>query len=566
MLFLLCSLYVFPGLVGRDPWRVADASGFGVAWTMFRGSPGDWLMPNIVGVPVADGPLPSALAALVARALAPVLAPHHSIHLAAALVLGALLLSFWYAVYLLARRPGMQPQDPIGAAATRIDFARAIADSGLLILLACLGLITRMHETTASAAQVTLVGVLLFGLAHSLERPTRGAIIVGLTIAASVATKGLPIALAMAAIVVTIPFASRPFRLVAPTLVGIALPIGVAGAAIWPLLMLGHGTPGQQHLHYWLASNAAMVGLPRPEVLIYLARTAPWYFWPAWPLAAWAVHRWRGKLDEPAVALGMVALGWLAVPSILASTAAEEWLVPLTPPLALLAAIGLPTLRRGIVSLIDWFAVMTFTTLGIAIWIYLIAFETGWPPRMAYRLSVFMPENAPGPQALAIALGAAATLAWLLLVRWRISRRPPVIWRAVALSAGGLVLLWFLLMSLWLDAFNARNTYRSVGAGIGANLPADHDCVDTRRLGLAERATVSYYSGARLVPGDPASSPGHPAPDCHWLLIQDDGPLSFTTLETPDGWIEVWQGRRSPRIDERFRLYRRAPGKTAPDR
>ena len=34
LLLALTVLYVVPGFVGRDPWRFADATGFGVAWTM----------------------------------------------------------------------------------------------------------------------------------------------------------------------------------------------------------------------------------------------------------------------------------------------------------------------------------------------------------------------------------------------------------------------------------------------------------------------------------------------------------------------------------------------------
>src|SRR5690606_27553447 len=70
-LLLLCGLYVLPGFIGRDPWRVDDAAGFGIALTMARGGPLDWLVPNIAGMRVVDegGPLPFALAAVVAKLL-----------------------------------------------------------------------------------------------------------------------------------------------------------------------------------------------------------------------------------------------------------------------------------------------------------------------------------------------------------------------------------------------------------------------------------------------------------------------------------------------------------------
>ena len=61
-LFLMCLLYILPGLVGRDPWKSEDAAGFGVMWTMAQGAGfggvADWLVPNVAGAPIVEaGPL-----------------------------------------------------------------------------------------------------------------------------------------------------------------------------------------------------------------------------------------------------------------------------------------------------------------------------------------------------------------------------------------------------------------------------------------------------------------------------------------------------------------------------
>ncbi len=47
-------------------------------------------------------------------------------------------------------------------------------------------------------------------------------------------------------------------------------------------------------------------------------------------------------------------------------------------------------------------------------------------------------------------IGLLATGAWVLLVVWRVSRRPRPFWRPMALSSGGMVLTWLLLMTQWL--------------------------------------------------------------------------------------------------------------------
>lgn len=556
-LLLLCVLYVLPGLIGRDPWRTDDAAGFGIALSMARGGFTDWLIPNIAGLWAVDegGPLPFALSALLARALAPVAPLHVSIMLATAVSLTLSLVAFWYGSYALSSRPGLQPPDPLGAGASRTDFGRAIADSGLLVLLACIGLITRMHETTAAAAQVTLVAIFLFGVAWSLECPRRGAALAGLAIAASVATRGLAPALALLLAWLVLPLLCQPFRLVRRTTLTTGLPAAVLGGAAWPLLLALAGPTAREFLGQWLQWNLQSSSwTPQAESLLYIARTAPWFYWPVWPLALWAIWRWRGKLDLPALALPLVSLACLAIPVSLASRATEADLLLLVPPLAMLAAISLPTLRRAIVSLIDWFAVMLYTVLGIGVWAYWIAFTTGYPPRMAYRASMLAPEFVPDWILPALALGVIATVGWLLLVRWRVSRQRPVLWRAVALSAGGLVFTWFLLMTLWLPAFNARNTYRDIGQAIGAQLAGTESaCISTRGLGRAERASIAYFAGP--VPLDP------PGQSCGWLLIEDHGPIAFADPAPLPGAALAWSGKRRERIDERFRLYRREPGR-----
>ena len=81
-----------------------------------------------------------------------------------------------------------------------------------------------------------------------------------------------------------------------------------------------------------------------------------------------------------------------------------------------------------------------------------LAFMTGFPPRMAEKAQ----EAVPGFQAplslLELGLGILATAAWIALVLWRVSRQPRPFWRPMALSSGGMVLTWFLLMTLWLPA------------------------------------------------------------------------------------------------------------------
>lgn len=553
LLLLLCALYVVPGLVGRDPWRFEDAAGFGVAWTMARAPAGllDWLVPNVLGVPVTEeGPLPFWLGALAIRAL-PVLAPDAAVRGVAMAWLVGLLACTWYATWLLARRPEVQPTDPFGASASRSDYGRAVADSALLVTLATFGLLARAHETTAESAQVAWVGLFLLGCAHALQRPTLGGVLAGLAVGLTVTSRGLPPAIALAVVALILPARVGAYRLVARPMLAAFVPAMLATSLAWPLALAAAGEAGAAHLDAWLAWNRSLVSGPSRDSGAYLLETVPWFFWPAWPLAAWALWRWRERRLEPGLAVPAATAGALALSALLSPRGNEAILLPLVPPIALLAAMGLPTIRRGVTSLIDWFAVMTFTLIGAALWAYWIALQTGWPPRMAFRAQQAVLGYVPGLVPVEIAVGALVTLAWLALVAWRVSRQPRALWRSVMLSAGGMVLAWCLLMTLWLPAGNHRKTYREVAQQAGTVVTPEHRCVATLGVDLSQRASFAYFGALAI---------DDTRRDCDWLLVADRIASPLDPSLVPGTWRQVWRGQRPADRQERFRLFRRSAG------
>jgi hypothetical protein len=103
-------------------------------------------------------------------------------------------------------------------------------------------------------------------------------------------------------------------------------------------------------------------------------------------------------------------------------------------------------------------------------------------------------------------------------------------------------------MTLWLPAFNERNTYRDVAQRAAQALPERYGCVATRALGSAQRATLYYFGRLRF---------GAPGQRCDWLIVQDTGPLARTAPGPLPGWTLHWEGSRLRDRDERLRLYRR---------
>ncbi len=570
-LIALILLYVLPGFVGRDPWRTADAIGFGIAHTMFSGGARQWLLPEVAGSPVTDAaPLAYWFAAGVARLLeffsAGAINAAAGIRAAAAAWLIAGLLLLRSATEGLARRAEAQPLDPFGAGASPLNYGRAIGDAALLIALATFGLVARVHETTADAAMLTVTAAFAFGLMRSCDHARSGGVIVGASIAAAALVQSPAVALAFVLAFLIALSGVRALRLniriLVPTTIVSALIVGLP----WPVaLSLDGSAQSQLQLLGWVAMPVGPASLSAQ--LSWAARTIPWFFWPSWPLAARTLWFGRQRWADAPVGVPMALLLGLLIGSfgvaVLTGRASETTLIPLAVPLAMLAAIGLPTLARSVTRLIDWFTVAVFSLFGLGVWGWWLAGLTGWPTKQAaqsLRFAAGFPgfgnEQTPtfaSTFGLAVCVGMIASVGWLALVRWRLSRQPPMLWRPVVLAGSGMTLAWFLLMTLWMPIFNWRNTYRDVSlelaAAVKSTTPVDsHACIAERGLDLAQRASFSWFGNLRF---DQAAAA------CGRLLVVDR--RGQIQPEPDEAWVLAWEGRRRADRNERFRLYRRAP-------
>ena len=341
--------------------------------------------------------------------------------------------------------------------------------------------------------------------------------------------------------------AALRYREVLPKLLMISLPIVLALPAAWLLSrQLTTATP----IADWLAMGQRELGMPSASNSRELLKTSIWYLWPAWPIAAWAVYAWRSQLTLH-ILLPAAAVTGLALMTLFAPTARDHALLPLLPPLAILATFGLPTLKRGTINAIDWFSVMTLSAIAGFIWLGWLAKQTGWPPQLAKNAFRAAPGFQPEFSSVALVVALATSIGWLLLLYWRLGRRPPVLWRAVVLSTGGIVLCWVLLMTLWLPWLNYRQSYAAVAEQLGNALPSSYRCVDTDAVGPAQRASFAYLGHVKFS--------RHGDKRCEFLLVQDDSLLGKgAQIKSVDTKLTLlWQGRRAADRHELFRLFRR---------
>jgi hypothetical protein len=543
-LLMLCLAYIMPGLFGREPWRNADMATFGYMVEMARGAT-SWLDPRLLGLrPEADGLLPYWIGAWFIQ-WGPACVPSVLLaRLPFALMLARTLAATWYAVYNLASHPRAQPVAfAFGGEANPTDYARAIGDGGLLALIASLGLAQLSHEVTTHLAQLCFAALTFYAasaIGHRVRLPVVGLFfgLGGLVLSA------------------------------APSL---AVLFG-AGAAILHFLAADPGPGGRRRAlraagllalaTLLAAALASALELWHWRILLpqdagskdwrSLARLLLWFTWPAWPLALWTLWRWRRQIVMAPVNLHLALPLWFVAVTIattLTTKPADRALLLALPALATLAAFALPTLRRSVAALIDWFTLLFFTGCGIVIWVIWFAMQTGVPSQAAANVFKQAPDFHATFDLATFVIAVSASLVWAWLVQWRVGRHQAAIWKSLVLPASGAALCWLLLMTLWMPLLDFVRSYRLVADRVEA-LVGPRACLQAADLDRDQIAALQFHGGFRLVPAAPTS-------ECNWL-ITDPGMLAQGRSQ-PDP--ALWQAqtpieRASGKGDE-FQLFRK---------
>ncbi|RKR67391.1 4-amino-4-deoxy-L-arabinose transferase-like glycosyltransferase [Acidovorax sp. 94] len=488
-LVLLCIAYVVPGFVGRDPWKSADVTAFGYMLELAHGHT-PWLSPLLGGMPPeTEGLLPYWLGAWAIQLAPQWVSAEMAVRLPFALLLVITLIATWYAVYYLARSPGAQPVAfAFGGEANPPDYARAIADGGLLALIACLGLAQLSHEVTSYLVQLSCTALIFFAVAAMPHRTVAPAValaagMVGLTLAGAPALAAL-LGLGSMVVVVYAPGSQTDHRLrwaLALGAITLAAALIAWGLDLWRWRIVDSGSGGKE----WQS----------------LARLLLWFGWPAWPLALWTLWRWRKQIISRQGHRHLLLPLWFSAVSIAATITtqpADRALLLGLPALAALAAFALPTLRRSVGALIDWFTLLFFTVSALGIWVIWIAMQTGVPAKPAANVAKLAPGFVPQFSALALVVALAATVGWCSLVWWRAARNRAPIWKSLVLPASGAALGWLLLMTLWLPLLDYARSYRPQVRSVMAALGPSPGCVQTVGLNRAQVAALQYHGGLSL--------------------------------------------------------------------
>ncbi len=542
-LLLLCLAYILPGLLGREPWRNADMATFGYMVEMARGAT-SWLDPQLLGLrPEADGLLPYWIGAWFLQWGPAWTSPVLLARLPFALMLALTLAATWYAVYNLASHPRAQPVAfAFGGEANPTDYARAIGDGGLLALIACLGLAQLSHEVTTHLAQLCFAALTFYAasaIGHRVRLPMLGLVfgLGGLVLSA------------------------------APSL---AVLFG-AGAALLHFLAAEPG-PGGRHralraagllalATLLAAALASALDLWRWRILLpqdagskdwrSMARLLLWFTWPAWPLVLWTLWRWRRQIVTAPVNLHLALPMWFVAVTIAATLTtkpADRALLLSLPALATLAAFALPTLRRSVAALIDWFTLLFFTGCGVVIWVIWFAMQTGVPRQAAANVFKQAPDFQATFDLATFVIAVSASLVWAWLVQWRVGRHQTVIWKSLVLPAGGAALCWLLLMTLWMPLLDFVRSYRLVADRVAAQVGSS-SCLQVKDLDRDQIAALQFHGGFRLTPMAPDAA-------CTWLIADPQLLAQRGNQADPARWQFHARIQRASGKGDEFHLFR----------
>ncbi len=543
-LLMLCLAYIVPGLLAREPWRNADMAMFGYMLDMARGAT-SWLDPRMLGLrPEADGLLPYWMGAWFIQWSPSWLSPVLVARIPFALMLALTLTATWYAVYTLAMQPRAQPVAfAFGGEADPTDYARAIGDGGLLALIACLGLAQPTHEVTTHVALLCFCALTFYATAALARR---------------LLLPALALALGLSGLVLS----------AAPTL---AVSFG-GGAAVLHLLASEHGAGGRRRalrvagllalFTVLAAALASALDLWRWRIVwptdadgkdwISLGRLLLWFTWPAWPLVLWTLWRWRRQIWTSEISLHLALPLWFGLVTVLAALTtkpADRALLLALPALATLAAFALPTLRRSVAALIDWFTLLFFTGCGIVIWVIWFAMQTGIPRQAAVNVFKQAPDFHASFGWTAFVIALSASMVWGWLVQWRVGRHQAAIWKSLVLPAGGAALCWLLLMTLWMPLLDFVRSYELVTDRLTAQV-GPRACLQAQDLHRDQIAALRYHGEFELVPASPDSP-------CQWLVVDPELLAQRRDPVDPKRWREQARIERASGKGDELHLYQR---------
>jgi len=490
-------LYALLGLFARDPWKTEDVVVLAAMLTAADQGSWAWLFPHIGQMVVPElGPLPVWAGALFVTILSPVMNEIVAARLATLAWLLIALTALWYATYLAGRRADAQPLAlPFGGEPKETQYGRLLADISVLFLIATVGILLRTHETSQAPVLLACQAIALLGAIRLTDKPFQGAGLICFAVAGGFLSNGsmggLPLLLGSLLVIARPSVGSRQR-------IQVILGLGLALFLTWLWIQSVHDINPVWAREWWFW-NQPQFGWRFLNEYIKTLRDLPWFLWPTWPLVLIAIWNWRRHFKSTHVWIPTSFLLAQLINITLTPKAGELAYLALAVPSAMLAAFSVPTLRRGAVNAVDWFALMCFSVSGLLVWLGWIAQQTGWPSGLARNIARQTVGYDGAFSGGAVAMALVISVTWMLVILWRLRRQPKMAWRGAVLCAAGLTSTWVLLVLLWLPTVDYVRSYRPMSTEIKsvinqAQIEAGQPlCVQATGLAIGPQASLYVF-------------------------------------------------------------------------
>jgi 4-amino-4-deoxy-L-arabinose transferase-like glycosyltransferase len=523
-LFALIAIWLFSGLIGRDPWKPDEPIYIGVLHSMFSLGGAAWWSPEVAGVAL-DGELPflhwiNAFITYVPHLFLPL---HEAVRFSSA---------FWAALGI-----------------TFIAFACKRWSGGHISYLAailtigCVGLYDRAHVYIPDLAVFSAVAMAIYGAADLAQRPRRATLALATAIAIALMARS-----ALGFTIIALPITLLAFAPIY-SMHRVALFRAVFfGSVICAFLLFAFAKKSPEAFEAWIESGAGFSFEERTKYgpHAYLP-TLLWFAWPAWPIAIWLVTLrvrgfaggWmRGEVIVPAVFLTTA----LITASIFAEPRTLHALYFL-PSMVILAAFGVDTLKRTWYAMIDWFGILVlgFATVGVVIVSFTLYFK--WPTPIAQWAERFVPQFRGEVPLFGYGIALLAFFIWIALIQpaHQHSRRALINW------AGCVTFLWVVAQSLLTAPADYVTSYRGVFVDLNKSWPTA-GCVNSIELATSQSALLHYFNQRVTIPIEEFGEA-----TCPYVLMQ----RWRREPEAPPAtkYQLIFQGHRPGDSSESFELY-----------
>lgn len=523
-LFALFAIWLGTGWLGRDPWKPDEPIYVGILHSMLAS--GDWWSAHIGGYAL-EGETPFIHWLNAAITWLP--RQFFQLHEAARIASIAWVALAAISIALAAKR----------WSAGHISFLAAI------IFFGCLGLYDRAHSYVPETSLVAAIALSLYALSVLSDHGARATGLIVLSALLAFMSHG-----ALGWILIALPMLALAFApIFSMYRVALFRSVGFS-AVVVVLLTLAYAQRAPEAFATWWQSGAGIALGERSRIApqAYVT-TLLWFAWPAWPIAVWTlVLRGRGFAGGWARAEIVAPTVFLISTFLLINALADQrtiYTLFFLPPLAILAAFGVDTVRRTWYAMIDWFGILVLGAASIGVFVLSLALYLKWPPNVAKWAEKFVPGFAGELPWIGYIVALLAFLIWIALVQpaHQHARRALINW------TGCVTFIWVVTQALLLQPANFVSSHRALLNALNEKWPAS-GCVDAIDLPVSHIAMLDYMIGRRIEPIDEIGE----ATCDHLIAVRNRGDTEPVDTR---GYETIFSGNRPGDRSEKIELLRR---------